>query len=264
MLRGTKPMKSYNRKDAMKTASLAPTEPTALKAETSREAFLHQHKELSGSTARWRTMYLHLTVVLVATLLALFTACSSESNKPAETAKPEPKGPELLSARSAFQKLYVSARGWNQDAKPYRIESVVTTDGNGHDGKWAIWRGSFGSAAQHSAKTYTWSGSAAECAPERGVNPGHEDSYSATNSSTQVFDVAFLKIDSDQAFDTAQKHGGDKLLEKTPDTPVSYMCDWNHNTNQLVWHVIYGASPQEAKLTVSVNASTGEFIRVEK
>jgi len=76
--------------------------------------------------------------------------------------------------------------------------------------------------------------------------------------------MAFLKIDSDQAFATAQKHGGDKVLEKTPDTPVIYICDWNHNTSELTWHVIYGSSREGAKLTVAVNASTGEFIRVEK
>jgi hypothetical protein len=196
-------------------------------------------------------------------LIAFFTACSSDT-KPAEPAKPEVKGPELITARSAFQKDYVAARGWNQDAKPFRLESIMTTDGNGQDGKWAVWRGSFASAAQRSQKSYTWSGSAADGAPARGVNPSTEDTYSATNSSTQVFDVAFLKIDSDQAFATAQKHGGDKIIEKTPDTPVLYVLDWNHNTNQLIWHVIYGATREAAKLTVAVNASTGDFIRVEK
>lgn len=203
-------------------------------------------------------------VILALVLMALLTACSSEPEKPAESAKPENKGPELITARSAFQKVFIAARGWNQDAKPYRLESIVTSDGDGHDGKWAVWRGSFASAAQRSAKSYTWSGSAADGAPSRGVNPGTEDSYSATNSSTQIFDVAFLKIDSDQAEATAQKHGGDKVLEKDPKTPVTYVCDWNHNTNELVWHVIYGSSREGAKLTVAVNASTGEFIRVEK
>ena len=76
--------------------------------------------------------------------------------------------------------------------------------------------------------------------------------------------MAFLKVDSDQAFAVAQKHGGDKILEKDPATPVLYVCDWNHNTNELIWHVIYGNSRETAKLTVAVNASTGEFIRVEK
>ena len=197
-------------------------------------------------------------------LTALLTACSSDSNKPAESAKPEVKGPELLTARSAFQKLYVAARGWNQDARPYRIDSVVTSDGNGHDGKWAVWRGGFASPAARSAKGYTWSGSAADGAPARGINPGIEDSYSPTNASMQTWDIQFLKIDSDQALATAMKHGGDKILEKAPDTPVIYVCDWNHNTNQLIWHVIFGTSRESSKLTVSVDASTGEFIRVEK
>jgi len=203
-------------------------------------------------------------IALIAVGLALLSACTSEPSKPAEPAKPEVKGPELITGRSAFQKVYIAARGWQQDAKPYRLVSMSTSEGNGHDGKWAVWRGSFASAMHRSAKSYTWSGSSADGAPARGVNPGIEDSYNASNSSTQVFDIAFLKIDSDQAFTTAQKHGGEKVLEKTPDTPVNYVCDWNHNTNELVWHVIYGESRDAAKLTVAVNASTGEFIRVEK
>ncbi len=203
-----------------------------------------------------------LCAALALALLALLAACSSEPTKPAEPAKPE--APELISARSAFQKVYIAARGWAPDAQPYRLESTATSDGNGHDGKWAVWRGSFASASRRSEKSYTWSGSAADGAPARGVNPGNEDSYSASNSSTQVFDMAFLKQDSDEVFAIAQKHGGDKVLEKAPDTPVTYVCDWNHNTNELVWHVIYGATREGAKLTVSVNASTGEFIRVEK
>jgi len=219
------------------------------------------------SVARIRDfLFRPVTLVLGASLMLLvfLSACSSDSNKPAETAKPEVKGPELLTARSGFQKVYVAARSWNQDARPYRLESVVTTDGNGHDGKWAVWRSGFASPTARSAKTYTWSGSAADGAPSRGISFGVEDSYTATNSSTQIWDMAFLKIDSDQAEETARKHGGDKVLEKSPDTPVTYVCDWNRNTNELVWHVIYGSGREGAKLVVSVNASTGEFIRVEK
>jgi hypothetical protein len=248
----------------MKTASLAPTESHAMAVEmpgtTSFSGW--NRRELQPAIVR-RNGYSRLMGALALMLLALLTACS-DSEKPAEPAKPEVKGPELVGARTAFQKLYVAARGWNQDAQPYRIESTATSDGNGHDGKWAIWRCSFASPSKRSAKAYTWSGSAADGAPSRGVSPGREDSYSPANSSTQVFDMAFLKIDSDQAFATAQKHGGDKVLEKSPDTPVTYICDWNHNTNELTWHVIYGASREGAKLTVAVNASTGEFIRVEK
>lgn len=195
--------------------------------------------------------------------ILLMTACTSEPAKPAET-KPEVKGPELSTGHPEFQRCYISARGWKPDAQPYRLESSITSDANGHDGKSAIWRASFASPSARTEKSFTWSGSAAPGAPDRGVNPGIEDSYNPSNASTQVFDMAFLKVDSDKAFETAQKHGGDKILEKAPDMPVIYVCDWNHNTNELVWHVIYGESRDNAKLRVAVNASTGEFIRVEK
>jgi hypothetical protein len=42
------------------------------------------------------------------------------------------------------------------------------------------------------------------------------------------------------------------------------MLDWSHATNELIWHVIYGNSRDDAKLKVDVNASSGDFIRVEK
>ncbi len=71
-------------------------------------------------------------------------------------------------------------------------------------------------------------------------------------------------MDSDQAFKIAQEHGGDKLLEKSPDTPVLYVLDWSRATNQLIWHVIYGTSRDDAKLRIAINAANGDFIRVEK
>jgi hypothetical protein len=216
----------------------------------------HRKSLLLGTSYAW------FSAVLILSLLALLTACSSDQ-KP-ENAKPEVKAPDLITGRSAFQKTFVAAHGWNADAKPYRLEATATNEGNGHDGKWAIWRGSFASPSARTTKSYTWSGSNADGAPSRGLNPSTEDSYSPTNSSTQVFDINFLKVDTDKAFEEAQKHGGDKVLEKEPDTPVIYICDWNHNTNQLIWHVIYGTSREGAKLTVSIDASTGAFIRVEK
>jgi hypothetical protein len=196
-------------------------------------------------------------------ILALLASCdSSKTNAP--PAKPEIKPPELLTGRAAFYKTFIAARNYAVDVKPFRIESTPSSESNGQDGKSTIWRASYASAAQHGVKPFFWSGSNLADAPSRGVSPGNEDVYNPSNASTQVFDPAFLKVDSDQAFTEAQKHGGDKLLETDPTTPVLYICEWNHNTNQLVWHVIYGASRETAKLAVSVDASTGAFIRVEK
>jgi len=205
-----------------------------------------------------------LLMTMLALALLTMASCSSESSKPAESEKPQPKASELQTGRYALQKLYVTARGWAHDAQPYRLESQVTSDAKGKDGKSDVWHASFASPTGRGAKTYVWSGTDAQDAPARGVIPGAEDSYSPTNSSTQIFDIGFLHVDSDKACAVAQQHGGDKVLEKAPDTPVLYVLDWNKATNAPVWRVIYGNSRDDAKLTVDVSAITGEFIRVEK
>ncbi len=201
--------------------------------------------------------------IAVAALL-LMTGCSSEPAKPAQAEKPQPKAPEFETGRVAFQRLYVAAHGWARDAQGYRVESQLSADSKGRDGKADVWRASFASAASRGVKSYLWSGTDAPGAPSRGVSSGAEDNYSPANSSTQIFDIGFLKVDSDKALETAQKHGGDKLLEKDPDTPIIYVLDWNRSTSELIWHVIYGTSRNDAKLTVAVNGTTGDFIRVEK
>jgi len=76
--------------------------------------------------------------------------------------------------------------------------------------------------------------------------------------------MQFLKIDSDKAFEISQKHGGEEILQKKPDTPVLYRLDWNHSGNNLVWHVMYGGTGADAKLTNDIDATSGEFLRKEK
>ncbi|MFZ0294060.1 MAG: hypothetical protein WAL52_10685 [Candidatus Sulfotelmatobacter sp.] len=250
MLRDDEIIPSYNRKVAMKMREFVEPKRAAVKKNCASVRF-------RGVGLKWA----FAAVIFLS--LSLLMGCNSNTSTAPE-AKPAPKGPELLTARAAFQKLFIAARNYAADVKPFRIQSTPTTDGNGHDGKSAIWSASFASAMQRGVKPFTWSGSDAPDAPSRGVSPGNEDVYNPSNASTQVFDVAYLKVDSDQAFAIAQKHGGEKILEKDPSLSVIYVCDWNHNTNELTWHVIYGADRDNAKLTVAVNASTGEFIRVEK
>ena len=79
-----------------------------------------------------------------------------------------------------------------------------------------------------------------------------------------VFNFEFLKIDSDQAYQVAEKNGGSKLTQKDPKQPVYFILDWNAPKNELLWHVIYGQSMDGAKLKIAVNASTGLFEKVEE
>lgn len=196
-------------------------------------------------------------LLLILLSLAVISGCTSEA--PQQATKPEPA--DLLTGRSAFQKLYVSARGWAGDVRPYQLQSGVVGENKGHDGKAPVWSAAFVSAAIHTSKPYTWSGIDAPDAPSRGVTQGTQDtSFTPTNT----FDMQFLKIDSDKAFEIAQKHGGEEILQKKPDTPVLYRLDWNQSGNNLIWHVMYGGTGSDTKLTNDIDATTGEFLRKEK
>lgn len=187
--------------------------------------------------------------------LAAFTGCTSAPSEPAAKAEP----PQLLTGRSAFQQTFIAAHGWAADVRPYQLQSAALADANGRDGKAVVWDAAFASAALRKSKPYAWSGVDSPDAPSRGVSPGTEDNYVPGND----FDVQFLKVDSDQAFDVAQKHGGDKVLQDNPKLPVTYLLDWNRSGNNLVWHVIYGTSRSDAKQVIDVDATTGVFLRRE-
>jgi len=195
-------------------------------------------------------------VAILAAGLTLMAGCTSEPANPTPAEKPQAKPPEQITGSAAFYKCYISARGWAADAQPYRVQSEPTTDSKGRDGKAAEWRASFASPSLHTTRPYTWA--------LGDVSHSVEDAYSPTNSSTQIFNVQFLKTDTDKAFALAQEHGGEKLLQKEPDTPVLYVLEWDRQTNELLWHVIYGPDRDTAKLRIAINASTGLFSRVEK
>jgi hypothetical protein len=191
-------------------------------------------------------------------LAAICLGCSSEPQKAPADAQP---AVQLETGRFALQKMLAPARGWSGDAQLVRLESTNLKGSDGHDGKANFWRALFASTGRQKSEPFTWAGVATDDGP-RGVNHGVEDSYNPSNRSSRSFDLNFLKIDSDQAFETAQKHGGKQVLEKDPKVQVGYLLDWDVQSSQLRWHVIYG-SQSIGKLTVLVDASNGEFLRKE-
>jgi len=203
------------------------------------------------------------TIVLCG-LVFLLGGCSSSNNSDSKPSEAVPKKAEYESGRVAFQKMYLSAREWAADAMPFRLQSRFTADAPTSEGKSGVWRASFASPARNMMKMFVWSGLVGPDAPEQGVSFSAEDTWSPANTSARIFNLGFLKVDSDKAYEVAQKNGGQKLTAKDPKQPVFFILDWDGAKNQLVWHVIYGNSQDEAKLRIAVDASSGEFLRVEK
>jgi len=211
---------------------------------------------------------MHKTLICFVVLF-LLVSCSSDKKTASDSgsnppAKPAVKEAQYETGRTAFQKMFLAARLWAPDLRPFRLQSQFTADAPTADGKAGLWRASFASPSKRMMKLFVWSGLVGSDVPEPGVSFSAEDSWSATNTSTQPFDIAFLKIDSDKAYEIAQKNGGDKLTKKDPKQAVTFVLSWDASKNQLVWHVLYGDNPTEAKLRIAVDATNGEFLRIEK
>ena len=198
---------------------------------------------------------------LLLALAVMCLGCSSEPTKAPASNTGQQATSQMETGRFALQRMLVPARGWSGDAQPVRLESSNLKGSNGHDGKANFWRALFASPARQKSEPFTWSGVATEDTP-KGVNHGVEDTYNPANRLARPFDLNFLKVDTDKAFEVAQEHGGKKLLEKDPKVNVGYLLDFDGQSNQLRWHVIYG-SDSIGKLTVLVDASSGSFLRKE-
>src|SRR5512138_864542 len=112
--------------------------------------------------------------LLISLLILLMVGCSSEPQKPAENNPAAETKPAFqntyVTGREALQKMYIAARSWSADAKPYHLDSLPTKEANGQDGKGGIWQAGFASPAKREVKMFSWSGIKGDNAPEPGVS----------------------------------------------------------------------------------------------
>ena len=206
---------------------------------------------------------------LLLLLAVAIAGCSSQpkpetstTDQTAHSAKKTAETAQLEAGREALQKMYASARLWASDSQPVSLASNPRKGDSA--GKAAVWSASFVSAGKRAIRNFMWSGATGEDAPDSGVSQGSIDVYSPENASTRPFDMNFLKIDSTEAFETAQKHGGATLLKKTPDALTQYKLLWDPRAARLLWSIKYAPSGDESRLNAVINASTGQFVHVEK
>jgi hypothetical protein len=197
----------------------------------------------------------------------LAVGCSEIENKtPAEKTVPklQKAEPALYTGQEAFNRMLGLALKWAPDAEPARVESILNTEATGQSGRSTVWRGYFVSPSRRSTKTFVCSGSRLPDAPPYGVSPqGEEGAYNA-QSANLVFSHYLLKTDTDKAYEIAQQHGGEALLKKDAQQPVTYVLLKDKKLNVPVWYVIYGASEKDRKGIGVINATSGGFVSAGK
>ena len=210
-----------------------------------------------------------LSLVSVAILTG---GCNSTENKaengapekPASGAPTQSKEPVLYTGQEAFNRMMGLALKWSTDAQPARLESVLTTETTGQNGKSTVWRGFFASPRRRSVKTIVCSGSRRPDAPPFGVSAeGSEGAYNA-DAANLAFLPLLVKTDTDKAFEITRQHGGDAILKKNAQQPITYLLLKDRKQNVPVWYVIYGTSEKDRKGISVINATTGAFISAGK
>ncbi|HTC88938.1 MAG TPA: hypothetical protein VK686_11610 [Bryobacteraceae bacterium] len=189
--------------------------------------------------------------------LFLFLGACSDAPKTAEQKEPA-KPLEALTGRQAFQQMYPQARGWAPDAQPLQIKSLNLAEVKADKGKAGVWQVIFVSAARAKAKTYTWSAVEAEGNLHQGVFGGIEDSYTPRGDSTP-FEIAAIKVDSDEAYATAAKESAE-YIKKNPNKPVIYLMELGKRFPDVTWRVIWGDSVGTSDYSVFVDGSTGKYL----
>lgn len=213
-------------------------------------------------------LYRLLFAISLISVAILTVACSSSENKSAsETtapAAPMKKEPALYTGKQAFNQMTGLALKWSSDAQPARLESVLNKETNGQDGKSTVWRAYFVSPSRHATETIVCSGSRLPDAPPYGVSvEGVGGAYNA-QSANLAFLGLLLKTDTDEAYKIAQQHGGDAIIKKDPQQPITYVLLKEPKHNAPVWYVIYGASEKDRKGIGVINATTGAFVSAGK
>ena len=165
----------------------------------------------------------------------------------------KPKGPELITAALAFQKVYVAARGWNLDAKPRwpAAMATVTMASGKLARKFCIGHSAFREDVYLVGKCSRWSpGSRHRCPVSKTATP-----LRTPQPRSSIW--RFLRSIPIGRRSRAEARGSD-LLEGANTCHLHLRLESQY-ANELTWHVIYGAAREGAKLAVDINASTGEL-----
>lgn len=199
-----------------------------------------------------------LSILFPITLMLMIAACSETPKKTEQEKEPE-KPAEPVTARTAFQQIFATARAWAPDVQILQMTSVRLPNVKEEPGKAAAWQAVMVSPSRSRAKMFTYSVTEGPGNLHKGVFGSADDAYTQRGQA-KPFPVAALKVDSDQALEVAMKKATD-YVKKNPDKPINYLLELTNVSPNPTWRVIWGDSIGTSNFSVYVDASTGEYLK---
>ena len=198
-------------------------------------------------------------LLLLACCALLLVGCSQA---PQTAVKKEPEKPaEPITGLSAVYRMYQAARSWGgRDTQVLKMSSTLLSEvPNVPRGKAAAWEATFVAPSKNQARSYTFS--IIELLPSlrKDVFAGPEQGWSSARGTTAPFLIAAVKVDTDKAYETALKNGGEEYDKKFPGKPIVLMLEKNNKHPNPVWRIIWGESLGTSNFSIFVDASTGDF-----
>ena len=145
------------------------------------------------------------------------------------------------------------------DAQPLQLRSINLQELKSEKGKAGAWQAAFVSPQGGRARSYTFSILEAAGNLHQGVFAGPVEGWSGPSAQTRPFLIAAIKVDSDEAYNTAAKHSAE-YVRKHPGLPVSFLLEQTNRFPDLAWRVIWGESVSTSDNSVFVDASTGAYL----
>jgi hypothetical protein len=198
-----------------------------------------------------------LLFLLSGAMVLLLTSCSETPT----VAKKEPeKPPEPVTGQSALFRMFQVARGsWASDVQVLKMNTIALSDvPDVPRGKAAAWQATFTSASRSQSRSYTYSIVEGQGNLHKGVFGLLEEGWSGPHGGNEPFPMAAVKVDTDAAYQTALKEGGD-YDKKNPGKPITFLLEKIAKYPDPVWRVIWGESVGTSNFSVYVDASTGDY-----
>jgi hypothetical protein len=180
----------------------------------------------------------------------MVAGCDSET----ETRKE--KAAEPVTGLHALVALYGKARLWAPDIKVVSYVSLRIDQVKDQPGKSPVWQVVFGSEAEGKRRAYTYSVAEASTTIHKGI---FEDAPAEWSSDNRAIPMSVLQVDTDQAWATALKNGGD-YPKQNPKMPIAWSLEMGRLAQQPVWRVIWGESVTSSSFSILIDATNGKYL----